>query len=832
MSRMRHPSRVSRVGIVVLAATGALGGAMPWAAQAPPQSDAVVNPLAGNPAAIQAGTRLFDSFCADCHGGNGIGNNKGPALNTGSFKHGGDDAGLFRTIKNGIPGTEMDANANVPDNQIWQLVAYIRSLAPVAERGPAASASAIGGSAAAGEAVFFGKGACATCHDINGRGGAVGSDLSGAGQLSVTTLRQAILDPNTMPQPAGGQRGGGRGGGRGGPARPVTVVVKYRDGREVRGIRRSEDTFSLQLIDATGRFHFIDKMAADVRIDPVSLMPAYKDRLTEEEITNLVAYLAAQRGRDTTRTAGVPIAGGISYERLTAADKEPHNWTMFWGNYRGTHYSALKQIDTTNVGRLQAQWASPIPGDSILEATPIVVDGIMYVTGSGNPLTVTALDAKTGRPIWRYTRQQPVKNPYENNRFNRGVAMLDNRLFVGTLDAVLIALDARSGAMLWQVQMADTMEGYELTSPPLVVKDTVIMGMGGGEYATRGFIDAYDAASGTRLWRFYTVPGPGEFGNETWKGDSWQKGGSGAWLTPTFDPDLNLVYVPVGNPAPQIDRSVRGDGLDNLFSSSVVALDATTGLRKWHYQFTPNDGRDWDSTEDMVLVDRMWKGQPRKLLLHADRNGFFYVLDRVTGEFLQATPFVYQNWNKGFDAKGRPIEVPGANSSPEGTFLVYPTLVGGTNYQPPSYSPLTGFFYLQYAESGQQYVSGPAEYGRGQQYIGRAQGRGAPPARGPNDPPPSAGIKALDVDTGKTVWDFKIFQGSLTNGVLATGGNVLFGSIRDGNVAALDARTGKPLWHFQTGAAIAATPISYAVDGRQYMAVAAGNFVYGFALPQ
>src|SRR5262245_54359076 len=829
--RMTHPT-FHRTSLLVFAAVAALGVALPWAAQQPPQSDTVVNPLAGNPAAIQAGTRLFNDFCADCHGGGGVGNNKGPALNTGTFKHGGDDAGLFRTIKNGIPGTEMDANANVPDSQIWQLVAYIRSLAPVTERGPAASASAVGGSAAAGEAIFFGKGACATCHDINGRGGAVGSDLSGAGQLPAATLRQAILDPNALTPPAGG-RGGGRG--RGGAPRPVTVVVKYRDGREVRGIRRSEDTFSLQLVDATGRFHFIDKMTADVRIDPMSLMPAYKDRLSEEEITNLVAYLAAQHGRDTTTTTGVPgvpTTGGVSYERLTAADKEPHNWTMFWGDYRGTHYSALKQIDTTNVGRLQAQWASPIPGDSILEATPIVVDGIMYVTGSGNPLTVTALDAKTGRQIWRYTRQQPVKNPYENNRFNRGVAILDNRLFVGTRDAVLIALDARSGAALWQVQMAATMEGYELTSPPLVVKDKVIMGMGGGEYATRGFIDAYDAASGKRLWRFYTVPGPGEFGNETWKGDSWQKGGVGAWLTTTYDPDLNLVYVPVGNPAPQIDRSVRGEGLDNLFSSSVVALDASTGLRKWHYQFTPNDGRDWDSTEDMILVDRMWKGKPRKLLLHADRNGFFYVLDRVTGEFLQATPVVYQNWNKGFDAKGRPIEVPGANSSPDGTFLVYPTLVGGTNYQPPSYSPLTGFFYLQYAESGQQYVSGPAEYGRGQQYIGRAQGRGAPPARGANDPPPSAGIKALDVDTGKTVWDFKIFQGSLTNGVLATGGNVVFGSIRDGNVAALDARTGKHLWHFQTGAVIAATPISYAVDGRQYMAVAAGNFVYGFALPQ
>src|SRR5436190_23854185 len=283
---MNHPT-FPRFSLLVFAAVAALGVALPWAAQQPPQSDAVVNPLAGNPAAIQAGTRLFDGFCADCHGGNGVGNNKGPALNTGTFKHGGDDAGLFRTIKNGIPGTEMDANANVPDQQIWQLVAYIRSLAPVTEnRGAAASASSVGGNAVAGEAIFFGKGECATCHDINGRGGAVGPDLSAAGQLPVATIRQAIRDPNAMAPPAGGRRGGGRGGGRGGPARPVTVVVKQKDGREVRGIRRSEDTVSLQLVDATGRVHSIDKMTvADVRVDPLSLMPAYKDKLSEEEVT-------------------------------------------------------------------------------------------------------------------------------------------------------------------------------------------------------------------------------------------------------------------------------------------------------------------------------------------------------------------------------------------------------------------------------------------------------------------------------------------------------------------------------------------------------------------
>ena len=429
-----------------------------------------------------------------------------------------------------------------------------------------------------------------------------------------------------------------------------------------------------------------------------------------------------------------------------------------------------------------------------------------YATGSGNPLTVTALDARSGRQLWRWTREQPVRNPYEINRSNRGVAVLGHRLFLGTLDAALIALDARTGLPLWNVQVADTMEGYSITSPPLALKDKIIVGVSGGEFGTRGFIDAYAAATGTRLWRFYTVPGPGEFGHDTWKGDSWQRGGSAPWLTGSYDPQLNLVYWSVGNPAPFADRSVRGDG-DNLFSCSVLALDADTGQRKWHYQFTPNDGHDWDSAQDMILADRVWHGQRRKLLLHADRNAFLYALDRVTGTFLQATPFVHQTWNQGFDANGRPIAVPGSNSSPEGSILVYPTLGGGTNFQAPSYSLATGLLYLAYSEGGAQFVGGPAEYERGRQYVGGGAGRGVPPARGANEPPPSAGIKAIDPESGRTIWDFKIFQGSLTNGVLATAGGVVFAGIRDGNFAALDAKTGKPLWHVQMGANLAASPI-------------------------
>ena len=267
---------------------------------------------------------------------------------------------------------------------------------------------------------------------------------------------------------------------------------------------------------------------------------------------------------------------------------------MYWGNFQGTHYSALNQIDTSNVGQLQAAWAFPMPGDSVLQATPLVADGVMYTTQPG---VVVALDARTGRQLWRYERPQKVRNPYEINPFNRGVALVGHRLFVGTLDAALVALDARTGLPLWETQVADSMLGYSLTSAPLIVKDKVLVGITGGEFGARGFLDAYDVATGKQLWRWYAVPGPGEFGNDTWLGDSWKLGGSPMWLTGSYDPELNLVYWTVGNPGPQIDRSVRGQ-LDNLFSDSVVAIDPDTGQRKWHYQFTPNDGHDWDSCQD------------------------------------------------------------------------------------------------------------------------------------------------------------------------------------------------------------------------------------------
>jgi len=786
------------------------------------QSDTTRNPLGNNPAAVASGQELYNRTCQTCHGPAGVGE-RGPALNTGAFAHGREDGDLFHAIRDGVTGSQMPPFRALSDEQVWQLVSYVRSLSSTGPSATtAAAAAASGGSAANGERLFFGTAGCASCHQVNGRGSVVGPDLSTAGRRPLPALRQKILDPNARETT-------GRGRGRG--AIPQVIVATTSDGREIRGVRRNEDTFSVQMMDASGQLHLFDKLKlADLRVESRSLMPSdYATKLASGELDDLLAYLGGLQDRDLTKTGAVSLpVGGVTFDRLVNAAAEPHNWLMYWGNFQGTHYSALTQIDTANVRELQAAWTFPMPGESVLEATPLVVDGIMYTSQPG---AVAALDARTGRQIWRYARPQKVRSPYEINPFNRGAAVLGHRLFLGTLDAALIALDARTGLPLWETQVADSMLGYSLTSAPLIVKDKVLVGITGGEFGARGFLDAYDAATGRRLWRWYSVPAPGEFGNDTWLGESWKQGGSPMWLTGSYDPELNLVFWTVGNPGPQIDRSARGE-LDNLFSDSVVAIDPDTGQRKWHYQFTPNDGHDWDSCQDVVLVDRMWHRQMRKLLLHADRNGIFYVIDRTSGRLLSGTPFVHANWNAGFDANGRPIEVPGSNSSREGSFFVYPTLGGATNFQAPSYSPQTGWLYLEYSENGQQYISAPATFEPGRQYIGRAEAAGGAAGPRPGEPAASAGIKALDPETGKTMWDFKIFQPSLTNGVLATAGGVVFGAMRDGNLVALDAKTGKHLWHFQTGTNMSASPISYAVDGRQFVAIAAGNTVYAFALPE
>jgi alcohol dehydrogenase (cytochrome c) len=762
------------------------------------------NPLAGKPEAIAAGQKTYEQVCQGCHGGAGKGSERGPALTSGRFARGGMDGEIFLNIRNGIKGTAMPGFGALPQEKIWQLVSYIRSISA----GGTVSGEQVAGNAAAGERIFFGKAKCDGCHGVHARGGIVGPDLSAAGRLPAEGLRAKILKPAPGPRKQG-------------EAERVVVTARTKDGRRLRGMRTADDSFTVHLMTAAGERHMLAKSElTELRAEPGTLMPGdYSTRLTAGEVQDLVAYLKTLTGRDLGKTAGAAIPGGLTYERIRNAAAEPQNWLTYWGNYGGAHYSALRQIDRGNVKQLQTKWAAQLPGDSLLQSTPLVVDGVMYTAGP--PGQVFAFDARTGVQIWKYTRQRKAVNPYESNPFNRGVAVLGNRVFVGTLDAALVALDARTGLPLWETQVADTMLGYSLTMSPLAVKDKIVVGVAGGEHGIRGFLDAYDAATGKRVWRFNTVAGPGEYGSETWKGDSWKMGGSGTWLTGSFDPELNLIYWTTGNPGPDMDAEIRKG--DNLFSCAVVALDADTGLRKWHYQFTPGDDHDWDANEDVILADRVIDGKPRKLLLQANRNGFFYVLDRTDGKFLFAKPFVKQTWNAGFDEQGRPIWRPNSRATVEGT-VVYPSLVGGTNWQSPSYEASSGTLYLMTAEAGQRFFRTEQAYEPGKAYWG---GRAVA-----IDEPAKPAIKAIDAATGTVKWERAVSRGSLSAGVLATAGGVVFAASSEGNLMALDAGSGQPLWRMQTGGPISSAPISYSVDGKQYVAVSAGAVLYSFALPE
>ena len=747
------------------------------------------NPLARDPAATRAGKKTYQNSCQLCHGGDGRGG-RGPALATGNFQRGAEDWQLFETIRRGVPGTQMPA-FELPNEEIWELVTYLRSLSGTAAE------EVVAGNVAVGAKLFAEKGACLSCHEVNGQGGRLGPDLSAIGKWSAQALREAILNPN--------QREG---------RESNTLFIKTKEGHKIQGLAKNEDTFTLQLIDVTGNFRLLQKKdLAEIKHEDKSLMPEeYGKQFSAEELQDLIAYLKSLRGRDLAKIAAVPLDGGLLYDRIRASGREPQNWLTYFGDYQGRHYSELREITPANVSGLQSRWAFQVPAAGILQATPLVVDGVLFTTGFAGYLA--ALDARSGRLLWQHRRPSEAQA-------NRGVAMLGQRVFFTSVDAHIVALDARTGRMLWESQMADPKAGYFATMAPLALKDKIISGISGGEFGIRGFIDAYDPATGRRLWRFYTIPGPGEFGNETWEGDSWKRGGAPTWMTGTYDPETDTLYWGVGNAGPDLDGEVRKG--ENLFTSSIVALDAATGKRKWHFQFTPHDTHDWDSNETPMLVDRPFHGQQRKLLLHADRNGFFYVLDRLSGKFLLGKPFVRQTWAKGLDENGRPILVPNSEASLEGQ-LHYPSLSGGTNWQAPSYDPITGWFFLAFREMGDVYIREPEEFVQGKSYWGGK----TVPAKDKE----WGGVKALDPESGEVKWEFRFIYGSLAAGVLATRGGVMFAGCRDGNLVALESRTGRLLWRFQTGAEISSSPISYAVDGHQYIALCSGQVLYSFALPE
>jgi alcohol dehydrogenase (cytochrome c) len=496
------------------------------------------------------------------------------------------------------------------------------------------------------------------------------------------------------------------------------------------------------------------------------------------------------------------------------------NWLSYNGDYTGRRYSELNQINPGNVAQLKAQWVFHSPNSNHLEGTPVVVGGLMLMTSANDAF---ALDARTGRLVWHYSR--PVTEGLvddASSHHNRGVGVRGSRVYMLTDNAHLLCLDARSGHLIWDVAYALGNKNYGATGAPLVVKDKVLVGTSGGDDGVRGFVAAFDAMTGKEVWRFWTIPGPGEFGNASWPGDMYLHGGATTWMPGTYDPELNTVYWGTSNPSPDFDGSVRPG--DDLYANCVLALDADTGKLKWHFQFTPHDLFDYDASETAVLIDAMYKGARRKLLVEANRNGFLYVLDRTNGKFLSAVPFVKKlNWAKGIDSAGRPIRT-GVMPTENGT-VICPDMTGATNWFSPSYNPSTRLLYFMALENCHIYFLKPEEFSEGKQWYATGVKR-LPDGRGQKI------LLAYNVETGQFAWRYpQAGEGRSWGGTMTTAGGLVFFCNDAEAFEAADAVTGKSLWHFNTGQSMSASPMSYAVNGKQYVAIASGSDLFTFALP-
>ena len=511
--------------------------------------------------------------------------------------------------------------------------------------------------------------------------------------------------------------------------------------------------------------------------------------------------------------ATATLCHAVSFREISQTPGE--DWLSYSGDYSGRRFSFLSQIRVENVGRLVSQWVFHVPGSVRLEVTPIVAGGVMYIT-DGNE--VYALDARTGRSIWHYKH---VESKIDG--LNRGVAILGDRLFFVSTDAHLIALQAKTGAVLWDVKYAEGDENYSATLAPLAIDGKVIVGVSGGDCGVRGFVDAYDAETGKQAWRYWTVPLPGEPGAEDWGGNP---AGGATWMTGTYDPVENVLFWTTGNPGPGFYGAERPG--DNLYSNCVIALDPATGQRKWHFQFTPHDTHDWDAQEVPVLIDEVIQGRQRKLLVQANRNGFFYVLDRQDGKMILAKPFVKKlTWARGVLPNGRPDVLPDIDPTPEGR-LICPTNYGATNWQSPSYNPQTRLFYVMAIEGCDVYYSSA----RPEVLAGCKGGTGIERVS------PYTGqffLRAIDIDHGTVRWEIPLTSGedgyiSSMPGTLTTASRLVFFGDDAGYLAAADAETGKILWNFYTGQMITASPMTYAVAGKQYVAIASATDIFSFAL--
>jgi len=774
--------------------------------------------------------QVFQANCSGCHGAEGRGGDRAPSLVDNRTTRGRDETYFRDVIRKGTPGG-MPPFAALPAEHIQALSGWLR-----AANATAAEAH-LAGDVVAGERFFFGRGQCSTCHMVRGRGRANGPDLSAIGSsATVSEIDQALSDPaaraNTVSAP-------GCPGWAFCPNSSWTLVrVTLRNGSTVRGYARSRGQRDLQLQTAEGKWLLLAQGDyAEVQSEAGSAMPPLA--ATADERRDLMAYLAS--------LDGVPVgplnnAAPPSAEDVGSVFNPPAgDWPTYNGRLSGNRHSDLTQISTQTVARLQLAWTYVLPFTG-LQVTPIVVDGVMYVSGS---TAVCALDARVGRQLWCYTRPAQAQDgaagaggrggrggvnaaagPVGGGGVagfaafgtgnQRGVAVLGDRVFFSTADAHLIALHRLTGGVLWDVAMVPPGVSGRYGGPaaPLVIGDLVVAGISGGDTPLRGFVAAFHAHSGELAWRLWTVPARGEPAAGTWKGSMLETGGAATWLTGSFDAETGLLYWTAGNPYPPTDGRER-EG-DNLYSNSVLAIDGRSGQLRWHYQFTPHDLFDFDANEPVLLVDAPFRGRPRKLLLQANRNGFFYVLDRTTGALLLAKPFVKKlTWASGIGADGRPQLVPDRAPSAGGV-VVCPQVRGATNWYSTAYDPATRLFYVQAVEDCGYY----------------RQGQGYFPYSNPADPPRKV-LRAIDIETGTIAWEQSQVGIPEANysGVLSTGGLVFHGE-NTGSFHAADARNGRSLWSFEANQAWKASPMTYAVGGRQFVAIAAGaGNILAFALP-
>ncbi len=739
--------------------------------------------------------QTYSTRCGGCHGDDGRGTEQGPALAGSPSVRARSPQSLLNVIRNGIPAAGMPA-FDLPADTIEALVTMITSWNAVAAK------ASVPGDAAAGRRFFAGKGQCVSCHLAQGEGSAIGPDLSDiALTLSVDEIRDALLNPDARIAPGYG-----------------VVSVRQRDGRMLRGFARNRSSFDLAIQDLTGVFHTLSlDDVASVTEEKTSHMAAVK--ASADELRDVIAYLSRLTGVLPGAVAPPKRADtGIDFSRIL--NPKAGEWPTFNGNVSGNRYSPLTAINKSNVSRLSVKWTFSIPLWSLfhpdtpyyrqnmqyfgLETVPIVADGVMYVTG---PNEVFALDPRTGHQIWHFSRPRSTDLVSDASLgTNRGVAVLGDHVFMVTDNARLIALNRVTGRPVWEVVMPDEAQRYGGTMAPLIVKDMVIAGVSGGDWGIRGFLAAYKAATGERVWRHWTIPAKGDPGFETWKGTAVATGGGGTWQTGSYDPETDTLYWATGNPWPNSDDRERGG--DNLFTDCVLALDPATGKLKWYYQFTPHDVRDWDANEPNVLVNTTYRGQEQKLLLHADRNGFFYVFDRTNGKLLLAEKFVRRlTWASGIGADGRPIRIPERDLNCPGH---------ATNWHSTAFSPVTRLYYVQATE---QCIVRPSP--------------GSWKTERPRAEPATRYLRALDIETGKIVWEIPQAgpaDGKRDAGILATAAGIVFYGDASGYFVAVDERDGKTLWRVPLNATIKTSPMTFTVGGQQFIALAVGSTIVCFGL--